>query len=311
MNRARRVAWLALGIGAFASLAFAQGNPHGLPPGQTKRPPQVPSTSGLIAPTNDGVEVPSSARVRTFGAWLDDASALHPGEGWLALSMSKWSMPVATGADAPVLDLSLGLAPRVQVSVTLPYFRVSDRAGNSLRGFGDVYAASKVVLRDAATSSFGVSVGPTLEYLSKTSTTGTGLERMNWILPLNLERRLTVGRVYGSTGYFSRGVFFASGAFERVLTDKVVVSGALTHAYAMDRQAISEEIGLSRRRLDASGTVSYSVSPALAVFGSLGRTVWKRDDDSTSLLASAGVSVNVSGPNVPSRRASRSKQLSK
>jgi hypothetical protein len=281
---------------AVASLVYAQGNPHGLPPGQTKRAPRVPNTSGLVAPVTETVDMSPGVRVRSFGAWLDDASALQPGEGWLALSMSKWSMPVATGADAPVVDLSVGLAPRVQVSMTLPYFKVSDRAGNSRDGLGDLYVASKIVLRDAATNSFGVSVGPTLEYLSKTSTTGTGLKRVNWILPLNLERRLTAGRVYGSTGFFSRGVFFASGAFERVLTDKMVVSGALTHSFVTDDQAISEEIGLSRRRLDASGTVAYRVSPALAVFGSLGRTIWQRDDDSTSLLATAGVSVNVSGP---------------
>ena len=296
MNRALRVTWLALSMVAVAGLVFAQGNPHGLPPGQTKRAPRVPTTSGLVAPGTETVDVSPGVRVRSFGAWLDDASALQPGEGWLALSMSKWSMPVATGADAPVVDLSVGLAPGVQVSMTLPYFKVSDRAGNSLDGLGDMYVSSKIVLRDAATNSFGVSVGPTLEYLSKTSTTGTGLKHVNWILPLNLERRLTAGRLYGSTGFFSRGVFFASGAFERVLTDKMVVSGALTHSFVTDDQAISEEIGLSRRRLDASGTVAYRVSPALAVFGSLGRTIWKLDDDSTSLLATAGVSVNVSGP---------------
>ena len=296
MNRTLRVTWLAACMVAIASFVFAQGNPHGLPPGQTKRAPRVPNTSGLVAPVNETIDVSPGTRVRSFGAWLDDASALQPGETWFALSMSKWSMPVATGADAPVVDLSVGLAPNVQMSVSMPYFKVSDRAGNSLDGLGDMYFASKVVLRDAATNSFGISVGPTLEYLSETSTTGTGLRRMNWILPLNIERRLTIGRMYGSTGYFSRGVFFASGALEHALTDKMVVSGALTHSYVTDDQAMSEEFGLSRRRLDASGTVAYRVSPALAVFGSLGRTIWKRDDDSTSLLATAGVSVNVSGP---------------
>jgi len=299
MSRGLRVTGLALSAVFSASLVFAQGNPHGRPPGQTKRPPPVPNTSGLVAPVTETVTVSPSARVRTFGSWLDDASALQPAEAWVTLSMSKWSMPVATGADAPVVDLSVGLSRNVQVSATLPYFRVSDRAGNSLNGLGDLYIASKVVLRDAVTTPLGISVGPTLEFLSTTSMTGTGLNRVNWILPLNVERRLSVGRLYGSTGYFSRGAFFASGAFERVVTSKIVVSGTLAHSFATDDQAISEEIGLSRQRLDASGAVSYSISPALAVFGSLGRTVWKRDDDSTNLLATAGVTINVSGPPVP------------
>jgi len=298
MMRECRWVGVAICLMAVASPVFAQGNPHGLPPGQTKRAQQVPSTSGLVTGV-DGVDVPSAARVRTFGAWLDDASALAPGEAWLALSMSKWSMPIATGGDAPVVDLSVGFSPNVQVSLTLPYFRVADRAGNSVNGLGDLYLSTKVVLRDAASHTFGISVGPTLEYLSDTSTTGTGLKRMNWILPVNLERRLDVGRVYGSAGYFSRGVVFASGAYERAVTDKMVLSTALTHSYATDDQALSEEIGLSRQRLDLSGTVAYSVSPALALFGSLGRTVWGLDDDSTSLLASAGVSVNLAGAAKP------------
>lgn len=284
--------WVAAAIAATSSPALAQGNPHRVPPGQTKRVQQVPSTSGLVSP---GVEVDltSGGRVRTLGTWLDDASAMHPGEAWLALSMSRWVMPIATGADAPVVDLSVGLSPRVQASLTIPYFRVTDRAGSSLRGLGDLYLGTKVVLRDAATHAVGVAVGPTLEYLSETSTTGTGLRRMNWIIPMNIERRLAVGRVYGSTGYFSRGVFFASGAFERVLTDNLIVSAVAAHSYATDDQALSEELGLGRRRLDLSGTAAYSVSPTLAVFGSIGRTVWGFDEDSTRLLASAGVSVNL------------------
>ena len=286
--------WLAAGLLAAASPVLAQGNPNRIPPGQTKRVQQVPSTSGLVS-TGIDAEAPIAGRVRTFGTWLDDASAIAPGEAWLALSMSRWVMPVATGADAPVVDLSVGLAPRVQTSMTIPYFRVTDRAGGRVQGLGDLYLGTKLVLRDAATHTVGVSVGPTLEYLSETSTTGTGLKRMNWILPVSLERRFGMGRVYGSTGYFTRGVFFASGAFERVLSEKLVVSAVLAHSYATDKDAISEEIGLGRQRLDVSGTAAYSVSPALAVFGSLGRTVLGFDEDSTRLLASAGVSLNLAG----------------
>lgn len=282
---------LAACLVAAASPAFAQGNPHRVPPGQTKRVQGVPSTSGLVVEGDPAIV----GRVRTFGTWLDDASAMAPGEAWLALSMSRWVMPVATGADAPVVDLSVGVSRRVQTSLTVPYFRVTDRAGGSVQGLGDLYLGTKVVLRDAATHKVGVAVGPTLEYLSETSTTGTGLKRMNWILPVNLERRFGSGRVYGSTGYFTRGVFFASGAVERVVNDKLVVSGVLAQSYATDKDAISEEIGLGRQRLDLSGTAAYTVSPALVVFGSLGRTVLGFDEDSTRLLASAGVSLNLKG----------------
>ncbi len=276
--------------------SFAQRR-GGVPPGQAKRAQQVPNTSGLVssaaAPGPVDVSTPSGVRVRTLGGWLDDASALAPGETWLALSVTRWKMPIATGTDAPVVDASMGLSPRIQASITVPYFRVTDRDGANFNGLGDLYLGTKIVLRDAATHTFGMSVGPTLELLSTTSTAGTGLNRVNWILPFNIERRLSIGRVYASTGYFTRGVFFTSGAFEYVASDRLVVSAAGTHAYATDDEAVSEQIGLGRRRIDVSATAAYTVTPALALFGSLGRTVWGLDDDSTRLLASIGVSVNV------------------
>ena len=98
---------------------------------------------------------------------------------------------------------------------------------------------------------------------------------------------------YGSTGYFTRGVLFASGAYEHAVSDRLAVTGLVTHAFATDQDALSRELGLSRRRVDVGGTVSYVVAPALTVFGSLGRTVWAMDPDSTRLLASAGVAVNM------------------
>ena len=280
------------------SPAWAQRRPT-IPPGQAKRAQQVPSTSILVsataAPTAESVDVitPAGGRVRSLGAWLDDASALRPGEAWLALSITRWKMPIATGTDAPVIDASIGLRPRVQASITVPYFRVSDREGGRASGLGDFYLGTKIVLRDAASHSFGIAVGPTLELLSQTSITGSGFDRMNWILPVTIERRFDFGRVYGSGGYFTRGVLFAAGAFEYPASDRLVVSAGATHAYATDGDALSEEVGLSRRRVDVSGTAAYTVSPALAVFGSLGRSIWGLDDDSTRLLASVGVSLNV------------------
>jgi hypothetical protein len=289
--RARLCALVVACAIAAASPALAQRRPQ-TPPGQTKRAQQVPSTSGLVSAEAGADIAARSGRVRTLGAWLDDASALAPGEAWIALSVSKWDMPVATGADAPVIDLSLGISPRVQTSLTVPYFRMNDRAGGTFRGVGDLYVGTKVILRDASAHTVGVGIGPTLEILSAASVDGTGLRRVNWILPLNLERRFDTGRVYGSAGYFSRGVLFASGAYEYPVTDRLALSAAITHAYATG-DALSTEIGLGRRRVDLSGTAAYAVSPALAVFGSLGRTVWGFDADSTQLLASVGVSVNM------------------
>jgi hypothetical protein len=255
---------------------------------------QVPRTPGLVAGAAENRDAAAtSGQVRALGAWLDDASTLAPGESWVTMSLSKWVMPVASGTDAPAMDFTIGLWPRVQTSVTLPYFRIRDGEGQTSHGFGDLYVATKVVVRDAGEHTYGVSIGPTLDILSASSAAGSDLPRLNWILPVNLERRFAVGRAYGSVGYFSRGVVFASGAFERRVHDRLAVSAAVSQSFATKFDALNQELGLSRQRVDVSGTASYAVAPALAVFGALGRTVWGFDDDSTRLLASGGVSINM------------------
>jgi hypothetical protein len=284
---ARVCVWLVASTLAATSTAFAQRPTT--PPGQAKRVQQVPRAPGLVA----GDVAARSGRVRALGAWLDDASTLAPGESWVTLSLSKWVMPVASGTDAPVMDFSIGLSSRIQTSVTVPYFRINDGSGQTVRGLGDLYVATKVVVRDAEKHTYGVSIGPTLDILSASSAAGSDLPRVNWILPVNVERRFSVGRVYGSAGYFSRGVLFASGAFERRVHDRLAVSAAVTQSFATKFDTLNQDLGLSRQRVDVSGTASYAVAPALAVFGSMGRTVWGFDEDSTRLLASVGVSVNM------------------
>lgn len=273
---------------------FAQRGRPAVPPGQAKKGQQAPSTSSSLVTGGADIIGLDNTRVRALGAWLDDASVLPPGETWVAVSASKWALPVATGADAPVIDLSVGVTERVQASVSVPYFRAAPTSGETLRGVGDIYVTTKVVLREATDDGgVGLAIAPTAEILSRSSIVDTSSRRVNWVLPLNLERRFTTGRVYGSTGWFSRGAFFVSAALERYVTDAFSLSAAATHSSSTDDSALSGELGLGRRRLDVSGTAVYSVSPAMAVFASLGRTVWGRDADSTRVIASGGVSMKV------------------
>ena len=293
MRRAAFACVVACLLGA-ATPALAQRGRPIVPPGQAKKGQQAPATSsGLVTAESGGTIEVGSARVRALGAWLDDATLLAPGETWVALSASRWSLPIASGADAPVVDVSAGITPRIQAAVSLPYFRAAAAGGGSIHGIGDVYVTTKVLVREPSDEGVGISVSPTLELLSRASMADATLRRANWLLPLNLERRLTSGRIYGSTGWFSRGAFFVSTAAERYFTDAFAVSAGVTYSHATDADALSEELGLGRRRADVMGTAAYSISPALAVYGSLARTVWGRDVDSTRLLASGGVSVKV------------------
>jgi hypothetical protein len=88
-------------------------------------------------------------------------------------------------------------------------------------------------------------------------------------------------------------VLCAGGAFEHPVTEKLACRPPSPTPTQPTTRRLGAELGLSRRRVDSSGTASYAVAPALAVFASLGRTVWGFGDDSTRWLASVGVSVKV------------------
>ena len=295
MRTVRIIGWVAAALAVAATPALAQKPPK-IPPGQLKKLQPAPSGAGLVEGAD--VTIAADGRVRSFGAWLDDARVLPVREGWLGLSFTRWDTPIAVGADTPAVDFSVGITKRVQASVSAPYSRVTDRDGLQTRGMGDWYLGTKIQLRDPDAHRVGVAVAPTLEIVNGGD---PSMKRMNWLLPVNLEWHDEHVRLYASTGYFSRGVLFASGAVERAVTESLVVTGAVSHAYSSDREALSEQIGLRRRRVDLTGSVSYVVSPALAVFGSFGRTISGLDADSTRMLASAGVSVNVAAPRATTR----------
>ena len=291
------IGWMAAALVAAATPALAQKPPK-IPPGQIKKLQPAPGGAGIVASADPAID---NGRVRSLGAWLDDARVLSSGEGWLGLSVTRWVMPIASGADTPAFDVTFGITRRLQASLSAPYSRATDSDGLQTRGMGDWYVGTKLQLRDPDAHRVGLALAPTLEIVSGPGDADPSTRRFNWMLPLNVEWHDERVRLYGSTGYFSRGVLFASGAVERAVNDRMVVTGALSHAYSSDRNALSEQIGLRRSRLDLTGSISYVVSPALALFGSLGRTISGMDPDSTRLLASVGVSVNVAAPRTTKR----------
>jgi hypothetical protein len=291
----------------FAGTAHAQ-RPHGTPPGQLKKnqsktppPPPVTPQSQLVAPSVPSVDIPLPAgptgpRVRTLGVWLDDATVFAPGEAWLTLSVQRWGSPVASGFDLPVLDVAAGLAPRVHVSASVTYSRATVIDEPQTHGLGDFYLGGKFVLRDAVQGGVGIAVGPALEVLTASSAESVGLNRVNAVLPVSLEWRQQRGRVYATTGYFTRGIIFGGGAVERYLGSDWVVVGALTAARSTDEQALAEEIGLKPWRLDATGSLAWVASPSFMLFGAFTRTLSGLDADSTRYAFSGGAALNLNAP---------------
>lgn len=271
--------------------AAAQGNGHGNAYGHYKNTvaPAAPS-----APADAQGSPIAGTGVRNFGSWLDDATIQDPGRGWVSIGMNVVKTPGYRVVDLPSVDSGFAVNPRLQVGMSVPYYYANASGAPVARGFGDVYFSAKYQLRAPSADRAGFALIPMMEVLSAAPPSGGS--RVQWALPASVERQFTRWRVMGSGGYFSRGALFGAGAVEIELSKQVWATGSLSHSYSTRRDDLSAALGFHKSRTDVSGGVSYALRPDVAVYGSLGRTISARDDNSATLSLSAGVSFGLKRP---------------
>jgi hypothetical protein len=265
-------------------LAFAQGHGHAY--GHAKQ-------GGVTAGSGSATPLPASGTgVRNFGVWLDDASIAAPGGGWMSVSFGYYKTDVFREVDMPVADAGVGLNKRTQFGFSVPVYSLSVTGAPPAHGLGDLYLHSKIQMRDASRG-FGYALVPIVEIASGVQ--AAGQHRVSWALPVSMEVQRSEWRIYGATGYFSRGSLFASGALERAVSPQLSITGTLSTSYSTKADVVPVP-GLSRVRSDVSGGASYAVRPTWIVFGSLGRTISAHDQNSTNLSFACGVSLNLAAP---------------
>jgi hypothetical protein len=277
-----------------AAPAAAQGNGNGHALGRYKHTSNArPSTTTATAPSAEAVPVVGG--VRQFGSWLDDASLVEPSHGYASISIGHYRSLGGRQTDFPIVDGAFGLTPRLQVGVSLPYYRLTFNDGTRLSGLGDAYLSTKVsiVAPENTKRRTGLALSPVLEVLGDPDPIKN--TRMFWGLPVNVEWRRDRYRVYGSGGYFSRGAVFGSGALEVPLHERVIATGVLTYTRALNADPGADAFGLSKIRMDVSGAAAYVLSPSFVLFGSLGRTISAKDVNASSLVVSGGISVSFVG----------------
>jgi hypothetical protein len=274
---------------AGAAPAAAQGKGKGLSKGRGPTPAVAPVASSA----SPAVPIPG---IRQFGAWLDDASLLEPGSALAAISLGLIKSAGGRQTDFPIVDAAIGLTPRVQLGLIVPYYRLTFADGSQAAGLGDVYLASKISVVDPAktASGFGLAVSPLLEVLADPYPLSD--RRFHVGLPMSVEWRQPKYRLYGSSGWFSRGAFFTSGAVEIPLTERVVATGVLSHTRSLKDDPTADAIGMSKARTDLMGGAAFFATPSLAIYGSLGRTISAQDANAASFMLGAGVSMTFAGP---------------
>jgi len=268
-----------LALTALPHFAEAQGQGQGRP----KNPQASSDTS-----TGTGSTSVSTSQFRQFGVWLDDATTRAKGGGNVGFGIGYWRSAGASLVDMPMVDGSYAVTDRVQFGMSVPFYR-TENAGTTLRGVDDMYFSGKIVLIDPALKDarFGVAVIPVLEVLSP----GFFDDRVHWALPVSAEFRASPVRVYGSTGYFSRGALFGAGAVEWTSPAGTSLTFSLTHTVP----TAEDTTGVTGGRSDFSVAVGHSLNAATSVYAGVGRTLSSPDDaNKTSLAISGGVSVSFS-----------------
>src|SRR5258708_19203427 len=207
---------------AVAASARAQGKGKG-------RQSSPPSSSPLPSPATAAPATTAAVPL----AWVDDATVLAPGTMAVSVSAMRWQGTDVNEVDVPIVGVTMGLAPRVQVSASIPHIVGSDLDG-VVGGVGTSFISAKIgVLNDSA-SSVKLAVAPTLEILGEGALQGLtrGRGRTQFGLPAMLEVVQGRARIFGSAGFFTQGIWFAGGGAGVQATPRVGVSLAFSRAWS-------------------------------------------------------------------------------
>jgi hypothetical protein len=315
---------------AVPATVVAQGNGNGNGQGRPKNPkgPTSPAAPSTSAPSSGSTSTPTSAPApstpasvpaspvtsepvatdtisapdfastpavgfRQFGAWLDDTSAPVAGEGFVSVMAGHWRLADVTQTNLPMVSAGIGLSERVQVSASIPFYRVNYQGATSA-GLDDVYLSTKITVIDPTLtlSEVGLAVSPVVEILNG----GSGGDRVHFAIPVSVEVRRFPFRVYGSAGYFTRGAFFSAGAVEWTSASGTSFSGSLSQSHALNEELTLDSLGVSRTRLDVSGSVGHALGRSAVGSISVGRSLSSIEEGGTKLSIMGGVTFRFSAP---------------
>ena len=279
---------------ALCTPCYGQGKGGGKKPG--KGPTNPPSAgvvsapaAGSVAPavdtSLDGSVGDGTSVTQTPFAWLDDANVIEAGSLWVSVAMARWHGAGVSQTIVPVVDASAGLTSRVQLDASVP------RVAGSL---GPTFFGAKILLVDDEARAVKVSASPTLQVVDEPSTIGPLPQghRARWGLPVSAHVDRAGSRIFGSSGYFSPGIWYAGAGVGRAVTDRVGVSVSFSHSWTAPPSTGTETSKI--RRNEISGGTSYDVGPHLTVAGSISRTLGVAEEMGAGTTFAVGFSTSLS-----------------
>jgi len=265
---------------AAAAPALAQGK------SQEHRKSAPPSRSELTPAANTPTTTVGGA---TPFAWIDDATLVEPGAASFAISMARWYGGGTSETDLPIVDLAVGLAPRLQLAATVPRVLGSADPSGAVGGIGTSYFSAKIAALDDAKRHLRIAIAPTLELLGRGIVDSTTNEqRVHFGVPVSVEITRGAHRVSAGAGYFSRGVWFAGGGVGARASRRTYVSASLSRSWAS--AGVDDMTVPARSRNEVSGGAAFELRSNVSAFASIARTFATLGENGAGTSVSLGLS---------------------
>jgi hypothetical protein len=226
--------------------------------------------------------------------WHFSTDTLEPGTLWFTNVLTYRRAPGGKELDVPAVGISFGLARRVQVDFSIPYFRAAYGSDFRMNGIGDKFLSAKVRFRDADSGKVGLAFEPTLEILGKGSLAAgeLGPKKYNVAFPIIVQKRFSRFSLYSEAGYITRGAVFAGVGTDFPIYRRLGGGINVLYSRATRFNDLSEEFGLLRSRVDGNLGLYYVFHPRFSIFASGGRTLSQRDAIATSYILNLGLNFN-------------------
>jgi hypothetical protein len=245
-----------------------------------------PSEVAFAAPTSAS----SSTSASTPFAWIDNANLVAPGAVWIGISTVRWQNAGVSEISVPVVDAAIGMTPRLQIGASVPRVAASEALSRP-GGLGTTFLNAKVGILNDSERPLKLAVTPTLEILSEAAMQWLpiGHNRVQWGLPFSVEFDHGVSRVYGSSGYFSPGMWYTGAGAGTQIGSRVGVAVSVSRSWT--RTLLDDPSLATPRRHDISTGVSVDLTPNIGVFGSVGRTIRTAAQYGAGTTLSVGISL--------------------
>lgn len=252
--------------------------------------------SALVITSSGWAQATSSQprRISSPISFYDDADTTARGVLNMSQGVDYGRVQVGKDLSGPSSSFSLGLNRWLEVSASLGYAR-SQFETIRVTGLADTYAGAKVLVVSEHPRRPAIAVKPTLEVLGAASTANNLLApgRVNFLLPVMVQKSFESFRTYCTVGYLTRGLFFQSLAYEANRWTRVTPTVVVSHSRLTRDLGLVSDLGLNRSRTDVLGGIGFNLTHNWSVYGSAGRSIGRLDVNSAIYQFSAGVSLNL------------------